>query len=71
MVETLIAIEIIIAAISWYAQHRWRRRVRRLAALRETAGLEVLSRRYARGEIDRNEFLQKKADILDTQSAVI
>jgi uncharacterized membrane protein len=70
MVELLIVIGIIIAAVSWYVQHRWRRRVRRLAALRETAGLEVLSRRYARGEIDRDEFLQKRVDILDNQSVL-
>lgn len=27
------------------------------------AGLEVLEQRYARGEINREEYLQKKADI--------
>jgi putative membrane protein len=27
------------------------------------AGLEVLEQRYARGEINRDEYLQKKADI--------
>jgi putative membrane protein len=27
------------------------------------AGLEVLEQRYARGEIGRDEYLQKKADI--------
>ncbi len=27
------------------------------------AGLEVLEQRYARGEISRDEFLQRKADI--------
>jgi uncharacterized membrane protein len=26
--------------------------------------LELLARRYARGEIDRQEFLQKQSDIL-------
>ncbi len=33
-----------------------------LAGHRRT-GLEVLEQRYARGEISRDEFLQKKADI--------
>ena len=29
-----------------------------------SAGLEALEERYARGEIQRDEFLQKKTDIL-------
>jgi uncharacterized membrane protein len=37
--------------------------------MRETAGLEVLTRRYARGEIDRDEFLQKRDDILEFADA--
>ena len=32
-------------------------------APRRSAGLEVLEERYARGEIGRDEYLQKKADI--------
>jgi uncharacterized membrane protein len=37
-----------------------------MAALRErdTAVLDVLARRYASGEIDRDEYLQKRSDIL-------
>jgi len=31
---------------------------------REGGVLELLARRYARGEIDRQEFLQKQSDIL-------
>jgi putative membrane protein len=30
----------------------------------EESSLELLRRRYARGEIDRNEFEQKKKDLL-------
>jgi putative membrane protein len=30
----------------------------------EESSLEVLKKRYARGEIDRNEFEQKKKDLL-------
>jgi putative membrane protein len=30
---------------------------------RRPAGLDVLEERYARGEIDRDEYLQKKKDI--------
>jgi uncharacterized membrane protein len=46
-------------------QYRIRRRAKALSAARENSGLEVLTRRYARGEIDRNEYLQKRDDILD------
>ena len=31
---------------------------------RRAAGLDLLEERYARGEINRDEFLQKKRDIL-------
>jgi uncharacterized membrane protein len=31
---------------------------------REGTVLELLARRYARGEIDREEYLQKRTDIL-------
>ncbi len=32
---------------------------------RRSLGLDVLEERYARGEINRDEYLQKKRDILD------
>ena len=69
MIEPILIIAIVIASIIWYVRRRWRRRVRRAAAMRETAGLEVLTRRYARGEIDRDEFLQKRDDILEFADA--
>ena len=31
---------------------------------RGSSGLDILEERYARGELDRDEFLQKKRDIL-------
>ena len=34
------------------------------AATRGTAALQVLEERYARGDIARDEFLQRKADLL-------
>jgi putative membrane protein len=32
---------------------------------RSSAALDILEQRYARGEIDRDEYLQKKRDLLD------
>ncbi len=69
MLEPIIIVAIVIAATAWYVQHKWRKRLRALAARdpREATVLEVLARRYARGEIDRDEFLQKRSDILGFQ----
>ncbi len=76
MIEPILVVGIVMALTAWYMQHRWRRwlRVRRARedALRTVAvqhanGLEVLARRYARGEIDRAEYLQKKGDIVGAQ----
>ena len=66
MLEPILIVGIVIAITAWYVQHKWRRRARALAAMRErdTAVLDVLARRYASGEIDRDEYLQKRSDIL-------
>jgi uncharacterized membrane protein len=66
MLEPILIVGIVIAITAWYVQHKWRRRVRALAAKRErdTAVLDVLARRYASGDIDRDEYLQMRSDIL-------
>jgi uncharacterized membrane protein len=64
MIEPLLIVGIAIACTAWYVQHRRRRRARAAAATRDSPGLELLARRYARGEIDRDEYLEKKGDIL-------
>ena len=70
MIEPILIVGIVIAATAWYVQHKWRKRLRALKAQRDAAGgtngLEVLARRYARGEIDRDEYLEKRDDILAT-----
>ena len=65
MLEPILIIGIVIAATAWYVQHKWRKRLRKLAMRDPRAGtvLEVLATRYARGEIDRDEYLQKRSDI--------
>lgn len=64
MIEPLLIVGIAIAATAWYVQHKWRRRARRMAMKRNRMSLDLLDRRYANGEIDRGEYLQKKDDIL-------
>ena len=66
MLEPILIVGIVIAITAWFVQHKWRRRVRAVAAMRDrdTAVLDLLARRYARGEIDRDEYLQKRSDIL-------
>ena len=64
MIEPLLIVGIAIACTAWYVQHRRRRRVRAAAAMRGSSGLDLLASRYARGEIDRDEYLEKKDDIL-------
>jgi uncharacterized membrane protein len=69
MLEPILIVAIVIAATAWYVQHKWRKRLRAMAVRdpREGAVLELLARRYARGEIDRQEYLEKRSDILGYQ----
>ena len=69
MLEPILIVAIVIAAIAWYVQYQWRRRLRAMAARnpREVTVLELLARRYSRGEIDREEYLEKRSDILGYQ----
>jgi uncharacterized membrane protein len=72
MLEPVLIVGIAVALTAWFVQHRWRRRLRRLAALKESSstGLELLARRYARGDIDRDEYLEKRSDIVGTPSVL-
>jgi putative membrane protein len=69
MLEPIIIVGIVMAATAWYVQHKWRKRLRAMAVRdrRESTVLELLAQRYARGEIDRDEFLQKRSDIVGFQ----
>jgi putative membrane protein len=55
----LVIIGVIVAGVAWFV------RSQPLAGgQRGSTSLEVLEERYARGEINREEYLQKKRDIL-------
>jgi|GEM_PF-6060256 hypothetical protein len=61
MLELILIVGIAIMCTAWYAQHRWRKRARAMPRARPLTGLEVLALRYAQGEIDRREYLEKKS----------
>jgi uncharacterized membrane protein len=63
-VVVLAVVVAIVFVISWPFLYI-RRRLDR--ARRPEIALEVLNRRYARGEIGRSEYLQNRDDILATQ----
>ena len=52
---------LIIAALLWFVVTATRNRESN--STRNKSALEILQERYARGEIDRDEFEQKKMDL--------
>ncbi len=70
MIEPILIVAIAIACTVWYMQHRRRRRARTLA-MQHTSGLEMRAKRYARGDIERDEYLQMKDDILADRAAAV
>jgi uncharacterized membrane protein len=64
LVVVLAVIATIVFVIAWPF---WYIRRRRARERRPEIALEVLNRRYARGEIGRSEYLQNRDDILATE----
>ncbi len=56
----LLILAAIIAGIVWFARSQ-----AQTGSSKRRSGLDVLEERYARGEINREEYLQKKRDLLD------
>jgi putative membrane protein len=54
----------VIAGIVWLVRALAARDDRQVPLPRRSSGLDILEERYARGEINRDEYLQKKNDIL-------
>jgi putative membrane protein len=57
----LVVIVLVVAVVVWLMRSAGSRRPAQLE--RRSSGLDVLEERYARGEINRDEYLQKKRDI--------
>lgn len=60
----LLLIVLVVGAVVWFARTASRPHD---PVLRPSgsSGLDILQQRYARGEIDRDEYLQKRRDLLD------
>jgi len=54
---------LLIAAVVWFFRRNDRSSGERRNADGHSSALDVLEERYARGEIDRDEYLQKKRDL--------
>lgn len=59
----LLLLVLIVAAVAWFIRPAARSGAAPNLEIR-SRGLEVLEERYARGEISRDEYLQKRRDIL-------
>jgi putative membrane protein len=62
MILWLVILAAIIAGVVWFLRSQ-------PLGQRRSPGLETLEQRYARGEISREEYLQKKQDINNQQLA--
>lgn len=60
----LLFLVLVIVALIWLVRAILRPQDRAPRTPRASAGLDLLDQRYARGEINRDEYLQKRADVL-------
>ncbi len=58
----LVLIALVVGVI-WYFRSLSYAGAGRLELPRHSSGLDILNERFARGDIDRDEYLQKKKDI--------
>lgn len=59
---------LVVVAVVWIVRAPWRAGDHPTHWERRSPGLDILEERYARGEIDRDEYLQKKRDMLGRAS---
>jgi putative membrane protein len=60
---SLLILALVIVAVVWLVRAILRPQDRAPRGERASAGLDILDQRYARGEINRDEYLQKRADV--------
>jgi putative membrane protein len=59
----LLVLALLVGGVVWFV--RSQAAVEGRSQQRRSAGLDVLEERYARGEINREEYLQKKRDLTE------
>jgi putative membrane protein len=64
MIIWVVIIIAVIALCAWMMRSVCMPGMRRHHGMPRSAGLDVLEQRYARGEINRDEYLQKKQDLV-------
>lgn len=63
LVFWLLAFVLLAGAVVWFMRSSPSIRMGRQASAGPTSGLDLLEQRYARGEVNREEYLQKKDDL--------
>ncbi len=63
MIFWLLILGLIVFAVAWFVRSAPGMSTQPPGAPRRSPGLDVLEERYARGEINRDEYLQKKQDL--------
>ena len=58
-----LVIVVLVVGVIWFMRSPSYSGAGRLQLPRRSSGLDILEERYARGEINREEFLQKKQEI--------
>ncbi len=66
MIFWLVILIAIVAGVFWLVRPDFYRRASRADSTRQPSALDILEERYARGEINRDEYLEKKRDLSDS-----
>jgi putative membrane protein len=63
MIIGIVILALAVAAVAWFVRTRNYTGQQLAGTGRQSPGLDVLEERYARGEIKREEYLEKKQDL--------
>jgi len=63
MVLWLLVIVLLVGGVAWFMRSSSSIGFEQRVAVGRSSGLDLLEQRYARGEVNREEYLQKKSDL--------